>query len=1093
MVEAAGVGERAEAGARVESSLFESLPPEFAAICDSIRGLVGDLAKRAEDSERLNDHSGDNRSRPSHTPRARFIEAITVKVDRERVNQSILIDGERGAGKTSLLLNLLHQWREELLSGRPARMGEAGKGEFVPVIPLGIIDLLPLPQNMELAMVLVSRLRKVMDELRGTRTTDAHGSSRGLFRGLSTPDPNGLYGAWNDLAGSIAAWSGHLNERRASMDSDAFIDELTLETRSGIGLDRTLRRFIDILTEQVHEALGTARRPIFVLPIDDADMNPRKGPELIYLLRTFYHPRLVFLLTGNSRLFQQTLTYQFAREIDGSDVTAFDDVERGRLANESRELARQIYDRAIAVNHRFRIQPRHHNSRLGVLVEKERSIKTELSRVLLLGAWKGKTLDWLLAPEPRDANIALERFQELIPGQLRSLVDLHGWLRRRSSSFSAIEFAEYLFSESISQAKVDENLRQRLEKILWASPTGERVFNASSIRLRGSMTLDSTPFIGPKSRTWLRSLLTVEASLRSVRRDNQTPIQVPDRVGEVIRLLLDLTSQDRPESAFRSVGTRRLFAGGAHALLATESDLITDAESLRWPMPQWFTSLDYELASASLRASVRNSGLNPLTLLVRSYFRILLTLALGRVDQLVSADNSWEALSALALDWENELESERTLPATRRGNFDLWFTQALIVFAPEFGLPPEDAQRGLEVFDTRLRHDDAVASIRRSRIDTIRVGLKPRESETDAGRIHRAETIVQALEGDHPDHPFHRITKIPSIRPTAPTRRTFPLLDRELKEEDLFLGSGPQTLLGYLRGPICSGWFQDSALGALEERLQGAKVSKWSRSEVRDHLLRSLPPQQRQTPRQVRLGYPFKEELSADGVIQFRPWPVRDGTRGALSLLLHNLIGDTGIRNTFPEATDSKLVSLPLLMDADLAALYAPAPRLPLPNFDSPYDRELTAHSWNLLRDDATGKHGSVLVSFLRLITVIFEERRVVTPTSGEKAMSELVQCIESRLAKPVVTPAPPRRAIYYNWLRAFPIYTAPEFGMDEDLAERLLNAFRTSELRPIDSRRISELRLAAQTDGDPVASLATWDNDPSSDHPFRRWLKSQP
>lgn len=50
-------------------------------------------------------------------------------------------------------------------------------------------------------------------------------------------------------------------------------------------------------------ARGDSKHPRFVVAIDDADMNPHKSAELIQLVRTLWHPRLAFVMTGDSGLF----------------------------------------------------------------------------------------------------------------------------------------------------------------------------------------------------------------------------------------------------------------------------------------------------------------------------------------------------------------------------------------------------------------------------------------------------------------------------------------------------------------------------------------------------------------------------------------------------------------------------------------------------------------------------------------------------------------------------------------------------------------------------------------------------------------------
>ena len=44
--------------------------------------------------------------------------------------------------------------------------------------------------------------------------------------------------------------------------------------------------------------LRIGKNPCFIIPVDDADMNPERGVELRELLRSLWHPNVIFLLTG---------------------------------------------------------------------------------------------------------------------------------------------------------------------------------------------------------------------------------------------------------------------------------------------------------------------------------------------------------------------------------------------------------------------------------------------------------------------------------------------------------------------------------------------------------------------------------------------------------------------------------------------------------------------------------------------------------------------------------------------------------------------------------------------------------------------------
>jgi hypothetical protein len=72
-------------------------------------------------------------------------------------------------------------------------------------------------------------------------------------------------------------------------------------------------QFIDslITTLAEHNAWSSAGPGILLLPIDDVDLQIQRTPELVRVLRTLHHPRLVFLLTGHQQLLAHVLQLQF--------------------------------------------------------------------------------------------------------------------------------------------------------------------------------------------------------------------------------------------------------------------------------------------------------------------------------------------------------------------------------------------------------------------------------------------------------------------------------------------------------------------------------------------------------------------------------------------------------------------------------------------------------------------------------------------------------------------------------------------------------------------------------------------------------------
>lgn len=81
-------------------------------------------------------------------------------LDAERQSRVILLDGERGSGKSALLLTLLHLYQQALVEQWDAdapMKGWEDKGWVLPekrsIVPVGLIDLEPLHLSLRLLVV----------------------------------------------------------------------------------------------------------------------------------------------------------------------------------------------------------------------------------------------------------------------------------------------------------------------------------------------------------------------------------------------------------------------------------------------------------------------------------------------------------------------------------------------------------------------------------------------------------------------------------------------------------------------------------------------------------------------------------------------------------------------------------------------------------------------------------------------------------------------------------------------------------------------------------------------------------------------------
>ncbi|RZO63562.1 MAG: hypothetical protein EVA89_06920 [Sandaracinaceae bacterium] len=295
-----------------ETSLERPLAPEHQEICDRILRRLETIQQTSlEELKGL----GDDRD-------GRLV------LDRERTNKVLLIDGARGSGKTTILLHVLDQLR---------------KSETI--VPVALVDLDTLPASTPLLAHLVAELCKVRLRIDGNGEV--------------------LSRAWHELAAVIgSSWPGNLPERRPHLDPVDYSCELEDSARRRLDLASRFREFMGYLAESLI-AKKPGRNPLFVISIDDADMQPGLLPELAHALRLLWHPRLAFVLTGDVSLFRGGLRGWYSGAVkwggEGKDGV------RAALAD---QIAEEVLTKTIPLTHRIRVEERSPSQRFKVLTDR---------------------------------------------------------------------------------------------------------------------------------------------------------------------------------------------------------------------------------------------------------------------------------------------------------------------------------------------------------------------------------------------------------------------------------------------------------------------------------------------------------------------------------------------------------------------------------------------------------------------------------------------------------------------------------------------------------------------------------------------------
>lgn len=279
--------------------------------------------------------------------------AFLPRIDRRRTNHVFLIDGGRGSGKSSVLVTLLDAWAQAVRAGAdvaPSWPDALRPAVPARVIPLGLVDLQPLDPDTNLLVHVVGQVLPLIETL---EKRDLRGSRDALLDHLPGESP--CRQAWrNFLDAAATGWDGTPARRRDALPLERHVAELEITERNRLQIAPAFRRLMDALWTSFQQERDELPGPVFVLAIDDADLNPRKSAELLMLLRWLWHPRLAFVLTGDSTLLLEMIEVQLGRAVEDRAS-----LKRPRL----QDLPPAILDKVIPVSQRFPLRGVHRHER----------------------------------------------------------------------------------------------------------------------------------------------------------------------------------------------------------------------------------------------------------------------------------------------------------------------------------------------------------------------------------------------------------------------------------------------------------------------------------------------------------------------------------------------------------------------------------------------------------------------------------------------------------------------------------------------------------------------------------------------------------
>ena len=250
----------------------------------------------------------------SRTERRSRRKSLWANPEEDRRNNVIMIDGVRGAGKTSLLHTLLKGWNCPEFFKSVGRKEEFQRMRGT-VRALKPIDFDPLPPDLPIYNWIIQAFDPLVRKV---------GGNSGL--GFTEPPENEeidetlscKYRALHHAA--AVGWTTGLLRQEFKTDGENFLLWQHEQQLHWQALQGNWQQFLDMLLQKLEDASTTdhneklPRGGIIVLPIDDLDLQAERTRELLLAIRVLRHESLVYILTGDKDGTDLALKASFHRD-----------------------------------------------------------------------------------------------------------------------------------------------------------------------------------------------------------------------------------------------------------------------------------------------------------------------------------------------------------------------------------------------------------------------------------------------------------------------------------------------------------------------------------------------------------------------------------------------------------------------------------------------------------------------------------------------------------------------------------------------------------------------------------------------------------
>ena len=242
-------------------------------------------------------------------------------LDQHSATRMAFLHGHRGMGKTTVMLSVLRacvHWDDaEYPTDLATDLVGAVRTMRERTVWLEPIALEPLPGTANLLAALLARIEHAVQTAHHAEREGAEhwtGRGRGGALALMSNQEKALQRLQRLQTAVAVAWDGNLPARSGELDPDSYTVELLRAERSRLSLKSRVAASLDAVADAFYRAAGPVTNPLFVLPVDDVDLDPLRCLEILKLLRLIPVPRLFAIVLGNLKIVDLVLNLQYSNE-----------------------------------------------------------------------------------------------------------------------------------------------------------------------------------------------------------------------------------------------------------------------------------------------------------------------------------------------------------------------------------------------------------------------------------------------------------------------------------------------------------------------------------------------------------------------------------------------------------------------------------------------------------------------------------------------------------------------------------------------------------------------------------------------------------